>query len=382
MTYFHYYATTSRNLDRVLQYGVFPVAFITGAAYFKRREAALNFARVVSAGCYSLLTSAFFGLESDMIDGNGRTAVSAEMGLEPDKIRFSDYKLSDNIIISKAYDDIKRLQKYRYGSDAMFLLPLAVQLGSKVSGVPRIGTREFRTKDPITGADKLTNATVPQIVMDISNLWDYGVYAGKSAYWGLETYFVDKSSHYEVVKLRETLESTGKDIDFNDLLGVYQRTRADRKRPLIAKNDQETYDALRPLFKKMADAYNKHDGKFGMPEIVYLIGLDKISVHGPDHKIISAEAIARSEHEIDRVIAIGLAGIRQENKKLRTQHPNASAFHSSRKKNFFDELTDAAFKVTQVGIGAFRGGSMKRPEEYITVRDPGELTSWSTDINR
>ena len=78
MTYFHYYATTSRNLDRVVQYGLYPLSHALGLVFFRnagenRLRLAADFARVVSTLGYSGLTATFFGLESELIDANARS---------------------------------------------------------------------------------------------------------------------------------------------------------------------------------------------------------------------------------------------------------------------------------------------------------------------
>ncbi len=378
MTYFHYYATTSRNLDRVFQYGVFPLSQAVGSIvankYFgltgdARFEASANIARWLSAGAYSALTSTFFALESELINDNTRDAVSAELGMDPSEFKFSDLRRSSNAIASKAYTDILRMQKYRYGSDAMFLLPIAMKGISEASGVSWERSKKVR--------DNPDNYSYAQHIFNGHNAWDYGIYAGKAAYWGGETFFVPKSGHYEVVKLLENLQSTGKDIVANDLLGVYQRTRTDRGGDIIESDDKASLDALRPIMQKMASEYNKHDGKLGIPEIVYLIGLGKVNLHARDGKTLDPQAIAASYAEIDKVVSIGLKGIREENRALRKSQPNTHA------RSLTDRVADVAFATAQTVLGAVRGKSgRKRPEEYITARDPGELTSYNYSINR
>jgi hypothetical protein len=374
MTYFHYYATTSRNLDRVLQYGVYPVAqvigFAIGTKLFGAQKEKVNrfssdFARVASAGTYSVLTTTFLGAESEMIDHNSRLAVSAEMGIDPDRLTFSDYKYSKNAIVSKAHNDMLRLQKYRYGTDMLFVLPTLLRLGSKGVGYswPESGKID---NDPFkyNWMDHLANGHVG---------WNMSVYAGKAIYWAGETYFIDKSGHYEIVKLIETLEATGKDMDANDLWSVYQRGRTDRGQEMVEHDNAAAYNAMRPLLQRMAAAYNKHDGHFGMSEIVYLMGLGKINVFAADDKTVSNEAIERSNQEIDKVLTIGLKGIREEKKRMREMH-GVSGDTAIHPKGFSDRFSDGAIGMAQSFVKAFR----KKPyrhEEYLSVRNPGELTN-------
>ncbi|MFO0389894.1 MAG: hypothetical protein ACK502_09300 [Alphaproteobacteria bacterium] len=387
MTYFHYYATTSRNLDRVMQYGVFPVAkaawlvALSGMGDTKARIAwASDLARVTSAVVYSGLTTAFLGAESEMIDENAKKALSAELGVDTKKLSFSDYKYSKNAIISTAYNDIIRLQKYRYGTDALFMMPIGLRAVSKATGIPWI-EHSREVNNMIENGEKIGFGSM---MVSGHNAWDFSVLAGKAGYWAGETYFVDKSGHYEVVKLIENLRSTGKDLSTNDLLGVYQRTRnVDMHLPFIER--PEEYDALRPLLKKMADACNKHDGKFGVPEMVYLFGLGKVNIHADDKHMVSQDAVKRSEAEIDKVINIGLDGIREENRKKHEAEGlrEEAVLHS---KSFVDKLGDRAVNAAQNfsdGLSKMVFGlKPRRHEEVITSRDPGELENWDRGINR
>jgi len=385
MTYFHYYATTTRNLDRVMQYGVFPLSKALGLVLFqkltpkKRIECASNFARVASAGIYSILTTGFLGDESRMIEENSAMAVAAELGVDPKKLTLSDLKYSNNTIISGAHHDLMRLQKYRYGTDALFMLPIAMKYGSKALGIPWIEhsrhINEMIEKEE-KGQGTLTGT---QLMLSGHNAWDFSVLAGKAAYWAGETYLVQKSSHYEIMKLRENLGSTGKDLTFNDLLGVYQRARNDRKLPMIDK--EKEYGVLRSLLGRLVEAYNKHDGKFGIPEIVYLIGLNKINIHGADGKTMEWNAIEASNQEIDKVLEVGLEGIRKEKANQREAHgiPDSAVLHD---KSLADRFADRAVGAVQAVMGGLRGKKSIKPEEFITVRDPGEAVNWNQGVHR
>ncbi len=358
MTHFHYYATTSRALDRVLQYGVFPVSLLAGFAATHDIEKAKDVARVVSAAAYSALTTTFLGMESELVDANAREAVAAEMGVDPKKLTFSDFKYSQNAIISKAHNDVMRLQVPRYATDALFLLPIGVKFASKAAG------KEWLYEIPgVNGKGSVGT----------NQLWDFGVLGAKAGYWAAETFFLDKTGNYEIVKLRENLQSTGKDLTTNDLLGVYQRTRHDRNLPMIQK--AEEYDMLRPLLKKIADAYNRHDGTIGMPEIVYLIGMNKINIHMADNKTPCADLAAQSDKEIEKIMKVGLDGIREENRRKREAMGLATDYeHVAHKKSFVDRLGDRTVNTLQSIIGKVRK-EPGHPEEYVSVRNPGDLAN-------
>ena len=385
MTYFHYYATTSRNLDRVLQYGVYPVSQALGIAISgkvgiadkkKRLQFSSDFARVTSAVAYSMLTTAFFGLESELIDANGREAVSAEMGIDPARVDFSDYKYSKNVIISKAYKDIIRLQKYRYGTDMLFVLPTLLRLGSKAMGIGWPDGKDVEENfDKYGLKEQLQNGHVG---------WNMSVYAGKAAYWAGETFLVPKTGNYEIVKLRENLQSTSKDISANDIFAVYQRTRTDRGLPIIENDSATEHQAIWPLLQRMADAYNKHDGTFGVSEMVYLIGLGKINIHAPDNVTVSNDAITQSQKEIDKVLAIGLNGIREENRKHSSKGSLDHKLSAKHSKSFVDNISDGAFNIVQKVLRNNQRSNKHaiKTEEYISARDPGELTNWNYSVNR
>ena len=365
MTHFHYYATTTGKTDRILQYGAYPVALLLSHYVFGADSAkASKIAQVATAMCGAAMTSTFFGLESDIIDQDSYKAVAAEMGVDPDKIKFSDYKHSGNIIVRRAYEDLMRLQKWRYATDALFVLPAALSTAHKALYPGAKATRVARPD----GID------MNDVIRDVGP----GL-AGKSAYWAYETFMVDKTSHYEVVKVRENVESTGKRVSADDLLGIYQRARDDSGLKRVELSDASEYNAIMPLLDRMAQEYNKHDGKFGLSEIVYLIGLGKVNIYGPDNKTISPEAIERSNKAIDKVLEIGLKGIGEENHKRNELGlpPEKSCFSDAlpqkrKKGGFTDNFADAAFNTSQSALSKM---FPKRPEEYVTRRDPSEVTT-------
>ena len=403
MSHPNYYASTSRSLDRVLQYGVYPFSYMVGLLARGRHADATQFARFSGAACSALLTTYFLGLESKDIDNIVRDAVTAEMGIDVEKFKPSDCKYSKNVIAQEGYNDFIALQPKRYLKDLLFLLPTMVETIYGMSGKgnytapqsmkgysspprkevvsffdPRSSKSPNFKPDRPNWADILTNSHVG---------WDMAIYTGISAYWAYETFAIEKNSYYPIAQdIVGKIKPTEGNINLNHLMDIYQRTRNDKKLDMIKADDCEAHTALNHLLTLMVDAYNKHNGKFDIPEIVYLLGLSKIQIHAGDGKTVSQEAIAQSEREIERVLTIGLDGIRAENKKLReagrlaensdTAHAKATSSRphfinpEDRNRTFVDRFTDGAIKTSQ---NMFSNWLPKRPESYISSVDPSEL---------
>lgn len=384
MTAPHYYASTSGIVvDRFIKYGVYPFAYGLGIKIFGNHERGTKWAQAMCLAVASGITTTFLGLESQMIDDSGRKAVATAMGVDQDKLQFSDYGHSSNIIIKKAHDDLMRLQKYRYGTDLLFLLPTVVEtiyyrttgkefaptrnIVASVDDRPSLkeergGITKSRDYNPgfYSGLEKALQGHVGLAM---------SAYAGKAAYWVFETFNVPKTAYYDVVKLRESLEATGKDITANDLKSIYQRTRTDRKLPMVSLASRKENDALRELFTHMANEYNKHDGKFGIAEIVYLIGEGKINIHASDQKTFSQAAVEQSHREIEKVLTLGLDGIREQN---RQRHAQAGDIPVTEQRTFTERFSNRAVNTIQSIIDTARSHP-KRPEEYISERDPTNL---------
>ena len=371
MTAPHYYASTSGIVvDRFIKYGVYPFAYGAGLKIFKHHERATTYAQAMCLAVAAGITTTFLGLESQMIDDSGRKAVAAAMGVDQDKLQFSDYKHSSNIIVKKAHDDLMRLQRYRYGTDLLFMLPLLMEtIYERASGHELPPTREVVKNFDHRYKGPRENMTGWMGLLQGHQGWAMSAYAGKAAYWVYETFAVPKTAYYDVVKLRENLEATGKDITANDLKSIYQRTRTDRKLPMVSMTSQRENDALRGLFAHMANEYNKHDGKFGIAEIVYLIGEGKINIHTPDQKTFSQTAVEQSHREIEKVLALGLSGIREEN---RQRHAQAGDIPVTEQRTFTERFSNRAVNTIQSIIDTARAHP-KRPEEYISERDPTNL---------
>ena len=194
------------------------------------------------------------------------------------------------------------------------------------------------------------------------------------------------------------IKPTDGDLTINHLMDVYQRSRHDRHLTMIER--KEEHAAVKPLLTRIQDAYNKHDGTMDVPELVYLIGMNKINIHGPDDKTVSAEAVAQSNKEIDKVIAIGLKGIREENRKLRAEKLQAEGVleagtgansdfqkrvgsairkDQDKDKSFVDRFADVSIRTTQSALSKI-GVLPKRPESYISAADPTELIGGDSGI--
>ena len=395
MSHPHYYASTSRNLDRVLQYGVFPFAYMAGLLWCRNDAGAKQVARFSGAAISSLLTSTFLGLESHTLDNVVREAVTAEMGIDTDKFKPSDCKYSKNIIAREGYTDFINLQPKRYAKDLLFLAPSLVEFIYTKKSVKlfpvrseTVGGFDKRKEEKFDATGKKYNAL--DIIANSHVGWDMAVYTGISAYWAYETFAIEKNSYYPIAQdLVGKIKPTEGNINLNHLIDIYQRTRNDQKLPMIKADDGKSHAALNYLLTIIMNAYNQHDGKMDIPEIVYLLGLNKIKIHTEDGKAVSPEAVLQSEREIDKVLTIGLDGIRAENKKLRengmaiendTSTLCARACYSrpnfvnpeSRNRTFVDRFTDSAIKTSQSVLGSV-GMLPKRPESYYSSSDPTEL---------
>jgi hypothetical protein len=390
MTAPHYYASTSGIIvDRFLKYGLFPFSLMLGAFLTKTHDKATKVAQAICFAASAGITTTFLGLESHAIHDSAGEAVSAAMGVNPKDLEFSDYKHTSNIIARKAHDDLMRLQLYRYGTDMFFLLPMFIDTGYKLATGKELAassavgkTMESRSPDggnkpPASyNPDRYSAATK---FFKLHNGWAMSPYAGKAAYWFYETFSVPKTSYYEVVKVRENLEATGRDIRPDDIKAIYQRARTDRKLKMVSRISRKECDALRELCTRMADEYNKHDGTFGMNEIVYLIGENKFNIHKADGKTFSPEAVAQSHKELDKLLTIGLSGIREE---IRHKHemaqPPGIMHDQGIERTFVERISNKTVKGLQ---DILKGVHVipRTPEEYLSPRDPTDLIGLSRD---
>lgn len=387
----HYYASTSGILvDRFLKYGLFELAYGAALALFRtNHDNATRIAQAMCAAGSAAITTGFLGLEADALDDTGRKAIAAELGIDSKDVKLSDLRHSKNTILNKAYDDLLKLQVGRYGTDLLFMSPMVAEGAyswlNKGKEVPPSRKIQSSTDHRSSEYD-LNKYTSTEKFLAGNRAFAYSPYAGKALYWLYETYEVDKTSYYEIVKLRETMESTGKDLRANDLKAVYQRCRNDRGLPMVSDVAPQEHAALNQLFTRMAAEYNKHDGKFGINEIVYLIGNNKINIHDDDNITFSQAAVEKSMQEIDHILRIGLKGIGEENRKRR-----AAARSSSREAGSIIEggIIDANLshdrvitftdRIVNTATDSIRsilnttGLIPKRYEERISPRDPTDI---------
>lgn len=374
MTRANFYASTQNVIGKnIADYLVAPVIRIGASLCTDNHNKAAAIASVVTAGFYSSLTSEYFGREATMLDMNAREAVSAELGIAEDQLKFSDYWKSKNIIVQKELQDFAKLHKVRYATDALFLLPLAgLWAQHSIPGFKNwLGKHEHRL-------DNAARAHGPGLFgggigRNIGDLLGVIGFAGKALYWQYETFKVQKTGHYEVVKLRETKESTGKLVEADDLLSILQRMReCDMNLPKL--NAKERTFA-RPLLTRLAELCNATDS-FGIGEVVYLIGLGKINIHAPDGKTISQEAIDHSMKEIERVGRLGMNAIREENRQKRAALA-ASGELTEEAPGFVGRMQNSAlngavnFYERMFGVKDETKGF--RFEEHISPRDAGEF---------
>lgn len=366
----HYYASTVRNLKDVAQYTVYPLFKMLSLMAIKDRHKAEVVAGVATTGFYASLTSYFAGVEADSFDENARRAVAAELGKKPEELKFSDYSDSKNSIVRREVEDFKWVTKARYATDMLPLLPSAVNFASRaIPGLEHLG--RYPTQNP-----PQPNASAMEHLLHGWRLWDNLVYAGKSGYWAYETFAIPKTGHYEIYKLSENIEELKRHYSANDLIGVINRNRNDRKLPMISS--KADHEALWPVLEKLAEKLNTSD-KFDIPELVYLVGLNKLNIyaldangqeirgaHGP---VVDPTAISRAMAEIDLIDRIGLDGIGERNRQAHYQAGKAEGEHG-----FADRIerrwTDTKFETFQA---LFNLKGRDKHVEYISPRDPTEV---------
>lgn len=367
MTRHLYYATYSRNMTNAIKYILFPLAWAAAGLAGKPPYQASLYASAACGIAYGAFTTKFAKDEAIVMDDNFREAVSAELGIAPEEVKFSDYGKSQNIIARNEYKDWKRVQKVRYATDTLAFLPIV--LHGVLSCIPGA-----KGHIPDTAAGQPQSQSSWKWALGVLGLNEM-VYGAQSLYWVFETDKVRRSGQYETVKVRETLQALRKDIGFNDVFSILQRTRDD----LREATGEERYrrynyaekEAIRPLVNLIIEKFFKT--KFGTSELMYLAGLDKINIHDRQGNI-SQEAIDRSCQEIEKLAAIGIKGVREENRKQRAAG-NISGSMPTRQNSWVDKLLDktmGSLLPVAVNAGAANGMSV---EEKFSQRDPESLTN-------
>ncbi len=389
MTRAHYYASTTRNLKDFAQYAVYPLFKTAAFLHYHDKPNGLQKANLVAGlattGFYGAVTTSFAGFESGMLDHNGRQAVAAEMGKKPEELNFSDYNDSNNIIIRREMNDYRFVQKARYLTDLLPMLPSAVDYMGEI--MP-----EFKKAIEMGRESQSRGMKNPvAIAAGAFGALDGLVYAMKAIYWMYETYAIPKNSHYEIVKLEETVDNVKRKFEANHLIGVVNRAREDRARELveagkIKKEDISDYmlnekverNAIWPVLEHLATKMNESD-TFNMPEMIYLVGNDKINVFVKDeagkeikdadgNRVSTPETIRQAIAEIDHMAEVGLKGITEENRQKNlasqpTPVPVPHTFIENVKRNALDLQYNTLSKIF---------GPQDRAEEYISPRDFGE----------
>jgi len=359
MTRAHYYASTVRNLKDVANYAVYPAAKILSLLAFRNEFKASAVASAVTTAFYAGITTSFFGQEARMVEIVARDAVSAELGVNPEEVTFSDYWQSKNHLVQKECHDIDRLTKVRYLTDAIFLTPMAFSFASHAIPGMRGKSDHLGSTQGVKGHDIIR-------IEDVLGVSELGValgYAGKAGYWWHETYDVQKTGFYEFVKWHELGVSLSKDIAYNDLLALYQRSRDDQKLPRLSI---EEVLAVKPFFQWLAQKYN-NSTNINASSLFYLIGNNLIRFHGPDGATISQTAIEESKQAVEHVDKVGLGGIREENrqKRLLLGLDNEQAKRPG-PKTFVQRLGNFL-------LPHYRSKTGIASDEFISARDPTEF---------
>lgn len=380
MTRALYYAQNARQDKDFFKYGIIPIAATVGAALFpgdghKCKVMAATFAGMA----YNWLTFSFFGQEAEEFDRNTRAAVLAELGMDDHEFKLSDMWKSQNSIVKTERDDLVKVAGMRLATDAMAYIPLLLSFARKF--VPEDKKAWFPySKESATDYETVGDKRIPfdRFERAAQQRWDakhpappegasghlhalhevsrarsdsfrkalsafpYAetVYAAKSLYWMYETNQMRESAHFQIVGVRESIGSDNGDMRFDQVFKIFQRARTDRGERMYTHDEKEV---VRPLLNKIVDNYNRID-HFDMATIVYLFGLNKVRIHDEKGQV-SEEAIRQSEAEIEKLAAIGLEGVREENRHKRiaegTSHDNSPGF-AERVRN---TLVNAAYHV-------------------------------------
>lgn len=362
MTRHLYFGTVSRSfLKDAVQYGAYPLARLLGSLMFQERHRSEAFANLVVGLAYVGITTDYLGKESQVLDSIGKDIVSAELGIPLESFEPHHYGRSKNSIVHREWSDLGKVNLWR-GVATLSSFITAVCFGIFGRNAPGMGSNpedKIQNADPTVGSGFLDRLRRGVSDLNIGNF----IYMGQALYWGWETFSLPKSGMYEAVKILETIQSSQKDIKPDDIWVLLQRTRESQKKPVYTL---EMKDAFRPLLKHMADNYNASEKPvpFGLSELVYLIGFDKIRACDETGKF-SPALVDQSMAEIDRMAEIGLQGIRAEN--MRKNHLEGLRQKSA---SFTERLADGAIKFSQLVSGTYK------PEEYVSTRDPawGNMT--------
>lgn len=410
-----YYATNTRMAKDIMQYILHPsirfgsymgLRFLGGVKHEQALNSADIIASVAGGSIYLLNTETFKAIESRFLDKNAKMAVAAELGIDPDTMKFSDYLDSNNVIVRRELEDAKKVNRIRRATDALFFIPAAIYAASAIT--PGDGLKKAYQMGRLNRSAPKAEDNWQSSAIGAFNLWDTAIYGSKAAYWMYETYFIDKTAHYEIVKLDETIESTGKKFAANDLIAVVNRAREDRDLTQIQEKDER--NTLWRVLEHLADKMNgdktefkgrpilksaEEDKPFGMPELMYLVGLNKINIFELDQqghevldnkgeRIISEAEVQKSIAEIDRVAEIGLKGIQEENAhkqaeaaskgfaKVQTQAGSSLpkerfAIASQAERNQLDRSFARSKGIQDFVTGIF--GRPRQTTDYISPRD-------------
>jgi hypothetical protein len=375
-----YWASTARNAKDIAQYLVYPIFKVGALVTLKDANKANIIAGVATSAFYAGLTEVFLGREMDGFDRMARPAVAAELGKKPEDITFEDYLRSDNSAVKRRMQLFKHEHWQRYGVSLMPMLPTVMEYATRHIN-PGGALTKPHTEDIAKGNSRYRkdnsgrpapNAPVLEHLLHGWNLWDTVVYAGVALLWLYETYGVEKTFAYQGRKEMENSESLGLKVGPNNIAGLYNRMRGDRGLPHITnKHDREI---LWPLFEQVAEKVNHAHG-FGLPEMMYLMGLRKLDVFKKDadgHEMLDDKgcrqidelAMKRALAELDLVEQKGLKAIAHDNHKL-AMKPKQSEL------GLVDKLS-AKWYDMNFGLYKAVAGRRKLFAENISPRDPSE----------
>jgi len=373
-----YWASTARNAKDVAQYLIFPATKILGTTIFPKNAYASNLlAGVATSAFYTGLTELFMGREMSGFDHVAHMAVAAELGKDPNDLKFSDYMDSENCVIKKRMQLFNSESWQRYPVSLLPMMPIAMEHVAR-NVRPEMQPRAARLRE---GENRYRAGRVPYSAPAIEHLlegwklWDTVVFAGVAMLWLKETFGTDKTFIYQTRKEMELHDELGLKIEPNNMMGLYNRMRNDCDLPMIYK---ENRDAIWPLFELLAEKVN--NSSLGLPELTYLMGLGKLDVFAKDaagkeihdesgKMVIDKKAWENAMAEIAHVEKVGLKGIIEESKANPQKKPAKA--HS-----FVENLGRVWYDTHFAGYTALFGSKRDKDRpfsEQISPRDPGEV---------
>jgi hypothetical protein len=369
----NFFISTAFRIGDFVKYFTYP-AVKAGSMFFthgNERKSDL-IAGTAGAGTYGGLTAHYTGMELENYDRLVRMAFAAEKGVDPKDIKASDYLDSENPIIRHRAELGAQLMKIRYPASALPLLPSAIDYA--LDHIP-LAQRDQWSRWRMGGRPAKDAPAISHLI-NMNKVDNHIVYAAFAALYIYEQFVIRKSGIYDVAKVQETKQDVGRKEEADDLIGIFNRGREDAGKGMILGKAER--NALWPILEKIAEKMQQSE-RFDLPEVVYLIGLDKVNPFAKDaggneikdrngHLVVDPEAVKRAYAEIDRVDELGLAGIAREKMQKRLEQGMMPTPEKPAKTHV--SRLNRTLLDTQFGFARRFTPDVAHPSEEISSRDP------------